>query len=96
MNTIPPAGSQVKRLQKSLREGEPGGTSGDASRIASLDPTEQSTVRLFQTVAPSVAFITGTVLRQGSPLALRAVEVPAGSGSGFVWDESQRSPTGVI
>jgi len=76
----------VQRLQQSLREGDPGGSSGEASTIASLTAPEQQTVRLFQSVAPSVAFITTLVVRQASPLSLRGIEVPAGSGSGFVWD----------
>ncbi|KAJ8599996.1 hypothetical protein CTAYLR_001831 [Chrysophaeum taylorii] len=75
----------VQRLQKSLREGDP--EVGEASTIAGLSPNEQSTVKLFQSVAPSVAFITTSVVRQASPLSMRAVEVPAGSGSGFVWDD---------
>lgn len=75
----------VQRLQESLREGESGDIE-EASAIAQLSTDEQATVRLFQRVAPSVAFITTSVVRQESPFALRGVEVPQGSGSGFVWD----------
>mmetsp|Transcript_32810 Transcript_32810/g.104640 ORF Transcript_32810/g.104640 Transcript_32810/m.104640 type:complete len:464 (+) Transcript_32810:111-1502(+) len=74
----------VERLQSSLREETP---SDDKAEIATLAPYEQATVKLFQDVSPSVAFITTLVVRQASPLAMRAVEVPAGSGSGFVWDQ---------
>jgi len=77
----------VQRLQKSLRDGASAvGDSQEASKIAQLSSGEQRTVKLFQEVAPSVAFITTSVVRQTSPLSMRGVEIPSGSGSGFVWD----------
>lgn len=75
----------VERLQQSLKDGDPGGSSSDATQLATLTANEQSTVKMFQSVSPSVAFITTSALRQASPLSMR--EVPAGSGSGFVWDD---------
>ena len=47
---------------------------------------EQSTVELFRTVSPSVVYLT-TRSRVASPFSRRAIEVDAGSGSGFMWDE---------
>ena len=78
-------GELIARLQKSLRENE-SSVEAEQAQIAALSPYEQSTVKLFQDVSPSVAYITTSALRQTSPLAMRAVEVPVGSGSGFVWD----------
>uniref|UniRef100_A0A7S3K1E4 PDZ domain-containing protein n=1 Tax=Aureoumbra lagunensis TaxID=44058 RepID=A0A7S3K1E4_9STRA len=76
----------VERLQSSLRSDESPDADIEAAKLASLSSTEQSTIKLFQRVAPSVAFITTTAVRQASPLSMRAIEVPQGSGSGFVWD----------
>lgn len=46
---------------------------------------ERNTISVFQEVAPSVVFITSKALRQGF-FFTDTYEVPAGSGSGFVWD----------
>ncbi|HSI33615.1 MAG TPA: S1C family serine protease, partial [Tepidisphaeraceae bacterium] len=48
---------------------------------------EKSTVELFEKVSPSVVYIT--TLQQRVNLWTRNVsEIPAGTGSGFVWDEA--------
>lgn len=46
---------------------------------------EAATIRLFEEAAPSVVYIT-TSRVQTDYWRRRALEVPAGSGSGFVWD----------
>lgn len=46
---------------------------------------ERNTISVFQEVAPSVVFITSKALRQGF-FFTDTYEVPAGSGSGFIWD----------
>eukprot|EP00324_Dicrateria_rotunda_P004927 CAMPEP_0206159804 /NCGR_PEP_ID=MMETSP1474-20131121/6191_1 /ASSEMBLY_ACC=CAM_ASM_001110 /TAXON_ID=97495 /ORGANISM="Imantonia sp., Strain RCC918" /LENGTH=477 /DNA_ID=CAMNT_0053560773 /DNA_START=40 /DNA_END=1473 /DNA_ORIENTATION=- len=74
----------VARLQKSSEEGMQRGARDQPSN---LTEGELRTVATFQRVAPSVAYIQTVVQRLDSPLALRAMEVPAGAGSGFVWDE---------
>ena len=48
---------------------------------------EKTTVELFQTVSPSVVYVNVSS-RVRSPYSRRALEVPAGTGSGFVWDEA--------
>merc|ERR1719499_1436571 len=50
---------------------------------------ETRTVNVFGRVSPSVAFVQTTRrgLSLSSGFSLRAMEVPAGTGSGFVWDE---------
>ncbi len=51
-----------------------------------LAQDEKSMIELFRTVAPSVVYIT-TLSVQQDPFRFRALEVPRGSGSGFIWDE---------
>jgi S1-C subfamily serine protease len=51
-----------------------------------LAEDEKSTIALFKTVSPSVVFIT-TMAVQRDLFSLRALEVPEGAGSGFIWSE---------
>ena len=48
---------------------------------------EQTTVDLFETTSPSVVYVTINS-RVVDPFSRRTMEVSAGSGSGFVWDEA--------
>merc|ERR1719498_576580 len=58
------------------------------SRVDELTEAERSTVSLFERCSPSVAFIQTTVAQQRGELSLNATqEVPAGTGTGFVWDD---------
>ena len=50
-----------------------------------LLPAEQATIRLFETAAPSVAYINTERLE---PTSFFTVGVAKGAGSGFVWDAS--------
>jgi S1-C subfamily serine protease len=51
-----------------------------------LDPDERKTIDLFKGASRSVAFIT-TRVEQVDYWTRNVFEVPAGSGSGFVWDD---------
>ncbi|XP_010925542.2 protease Do-like 1, chloroplastic [Elaeis guineensis] len=51
-----------------------------------LQSDELSTIRLFQENTPSVVYITNLAVRQDA-FTLDVLEVPQGSGSGFVWDK---------
>jgi S1-C subfamily serine protease len=51
-----------------------------------LDPDERHTIELFRSASRSVAFITTRVERVDA-WTRNVFEVPAGSGSGFVWDD---------
>ncbi|KAI8533703.1 hypothetical protein RHMOL_Rhmol10G0029700 [Rhododendron molle] len=51
-----------------------------------LQSDELATVRLFQDNTPSVVYITNLAARQ-DVFTLDVLEVPQGSGSGFVWDK---------
>lgn len=48
---------------------------------------EKTTVELFKQVSPSVVFVNVSS-RVRSPYSMRTMDVPAGAGSGFVWDEA--------
>lgn len=52
-----------------------------------LAADEQSTIDVFKAVSPSVVFITTTTVHQDL-FRFRALEVPQGAGSGFIWDEN--------
>ena len=47
---------------------------------------ELNTIEVFRQVSPSVVFITNSQLRR-SLFSLDVMEVPRGSGSGFLWDD---------
>lgn len=64
--------------------------SEEAPQRASLPPrdlneAENATIRLFERATPSVVFITTSNVRRNY-YSRNAMEVPRGSGSGFVWD----------
>ncbi len=52
-----------------------------------LAADEQNTIAVFEQASPSVAFIT-TTQRAVDIFTRNVMEVPRGSGSGFVWDEA--------
>jgi S1-C subfamily serine protease len=51
-----------------------------------LTSEEQHTIQLFQKAAPSVCFITTTAVRRDF-WTRNIMEIPQGTGSGFVWDQ---------
>jgi S1-C subfamily serine protease len=51
-----------------------------------LDPEERHTIALFKQASPSVAYIT-TQIEQVDFWTRSVEQIPAGTGSGFVWDE---------
>jgi len=52
-----------------------------------LAEDEKGTIALFKAASPSVVYITTTTVRR-ELFSSRALEVPQGAGSGFVWDEN--------
>jgi S1-C subfamily serine protease len=65
------------------------GPSGDPRPITprgELMDFEKTTRSIFKSASPSVVFIT-TETRRLNPYSRRAMDVPVGSGSGFIWDE---------
>ena len=53
---------------------------------------ERNTIEVFKNNSASVVYVTSTTLRRGL-FSLNAVEIPQGTGSGFVWDQEGRIVT---
>ncbi|MCB0652854.1 MAG: trypsin-like peptidase domain-containing protein [Saprospiraceae bacterium] len=60
--------------------------SDETSADIGIDGTEMKTIRLFEKSAPSVCFITTSNVRRDF-FNRNIMEVPRGTGSGFVWDK---------
>jgi len=71
----------AERLKSSAKEGKL-----SAGVPTALSESENRIVSTFTRVSPSVCFVQVSQQVQALPFQLRALEVPAGSGSGFVWD----------
>ena len=52
-----------------------------------LTSDEANNISVFEAASPSVVFVTNTQLRRRR-FSLNVMEIPKGSGTGFVWDES--------
>ncbi len=65
--------------------GPPKSTPREITPRGDLADDEQSTIELFEAAAQSVVYIT-TLDRRVSFWTLSVIEVPRGTGSGFVWD----------
>ena len=57
-----------------------------------LAEDELNSIDLFQSVSPSVAYITSIEVRR-SLFSLNVYEIPQGTGSGFIWDREGRIVT---
>lgn len=63
------------------------GVSNSTAPNPTLNAAETATIQLFERVSPSVCFITTSNLSQDFR-SRNVMEVPRGSGSGFVWDKN--------
>ncbi len=54
---------------------------------AFLTDDESNNIAVYKAISPSVVFVTNNQLRR-RPFSLNALEYPAGSVTGFIWDES--------
>lgn len=57
-----------------------------------LAADELNTIEVFKKISPSVVYITSITL-QRDLFSLNAVEIPQGTGSGFIWDDQGRVVT---
>jgi S1-C subfamily serine protease len=57
-----------------------------------LAADEQNTIDIFRNNSPSVVYVTSIALRRGF-FSMNAVEIPQGTGSGFIWDNQGRIVT---
>lgn len=54
---------------------------------AFLTNDEENNISVFENASPSVVFVTNTQLRR-QRFSLNVMEIPRGSGTGFIWDKS--------
>ena len=59
-------------------------STGEVQIASAID--ESQTIKLFEQTTPSVAYIN-TFVEQLDRFSMNVMEVPAGTGSGFVWDQ---------
>lgn len=57
----------------------------DADYLSFATEDETNTMEIFSAASPSVVYVTNTALRR-SLFSLDVMEIPRGSGTGFVWD----------
>ena len=75
----------IERLESVAGQGSSSSDGGGAP--TSLTDDERRRIATFQRVSPSVAYIQTVQQPRALPFAMRAMEVPGGTGSGFVWDD---------
>jgi len=69
---------------------------GDGARVVAargdLAGDEKTAIEIFQSASPAVVYITSVEVRRDI-FSLNVFEIPAGTGSGFVWDREGRVVT---
>jgi S1-C subfamily serine protease len=84
------AGALVFTVIQQRRSNEPPAVSFEPRAVApaqDLGADEKQTIQVFQNDAPSVVHITSIQVRRDQ-LSLNEMEIPAGVGSGFIWDNA--------
>ncbi len=76
--------TQVEEIES--KTVEPLATGRDIAPVTVITTQEKATIDLFEKAAPSVAFITTKGYKEDR-WSNRVYEVPAGTGSGFIWDK---------
>jgi S1-C subfamily serine protease len=79
-------GIAVSSLASQLRPGTAEPTARPVVPRAELNADERSLTALFEEASPAVVFITSVSLRRDF-FRFNVMEIPSGTGSGFVWDE---------
>ena len=57
-----------------------------AGTATALNDDERSTIALFERASPAVVYITSLSVRR-DVFTLNVLEIPQGTGTGFVWDQ---------
>lgn len=60
---------------------------GDVDYLSFATEDETNTTEIFRKASPAVVFVTNSALRRNF-FSLDIMEIPRGSGTGFVWDEN--------
>lgn len=76
----PNSSSDVKFTTAQVSQSRP------ADPVTVISSAEDATIQLFERSAPSVVFIT-TTAQQQDYWSRNIYEIPAGTGSGFIWDD---------
>ncbi|MEZ4953393.1 MAG: trypsin-like peptidase domain-containing protein [Saprospiraceae bacterium] len=84
-DTTPQVTADSEENPQNTQETIPANFNTSPTMPPGLNEEEKSTIRLFENSAPSVAYITTSRLRQDY-WTRNVMEIPQGSGSGFVWD----------
>lgn len=84
---IEQAGNTAVLVNNNTRAVDPPALSGETAAPGTLTESESHTIRLFESAAPSVCYITTTQLRRNY-FNRNITEIPSGTGSGFVWDRN--------
>lgn len=83
---------EKRDLVERLQESDSQAASFERYSSPALDPLtvhEQGIIRTFKKASPSVVYIQTTqTVQQRNGFQLRGMEVPAGTGSGFLWDSN--------
>lgn len=77
---------QTNEPSTSATPASPSSLSRAIDPVRLVSTSEEVTISLFEAAAPSVVYITTTAVRQDY-WSRNIYEIPAGTGSGFVWDE---------
>jgi S1-C subfamily serine protease len=74
----------AQKAQMNTALNKPYSTPASAARLTN---DENNNIQVFKDASPSVVFVTNTQLRR-QRFSLNVLEIPKGSGTGFIWDES--------
>jgi S1-C subfamily serine protease len=80
-------GAAWSSLLSTAREAREAGDPREVTPRPDLNVRERSVIELFGEAAPSVVYITSISMRRDF-FSLNVMEIPRGTGSGFVWDDS--------
>lgn len=72
--------------QSTIEDSEKAYTKRSTAPVVRVTDTETATIALFEEAAPSVVFINTSKVQQDY-WSRNIMEIPAGTGSGFIWDD---------
>jgi len=88
------AGAQAAASEPRTVARQPGAQPRAVAPRAPLSADERNTIAVFESVSPSVVYIT-TVQYVRELFSRNVMRVPQGTGSGFIWDEQGRVVTNL-
>src|ERR671916_435263 len=81
---LPEVAEQGAAAPDAERAAAPAGTVPPPAARRELAVEEQATIALFRATSPSVVYIT-SLARRRDFFRMNVLEIPQGSGSGFIW-----------